>query len=268
MKKIVLLSDGTGNAAASVWRTNVWRISESLQRDNTQIVMYDDGVGTSSPFTSILGLIFGRGLKRNVLHLYEFLCRSYSPGDEIFVFGFSRGAFTIYTLIGMVANQGLVPFSTEGELKKRAEAAYRNYRIGKNRRTIWDLWRRRRSLYDADFKPIVVPEVKFVGLWDTVAAYGLPIDEMARGLSRWFYPLRLPNRQLPSIVKRGCHALSLDDERLTFHPMLWDESDEVPAQPDEKGIRNTRDERLTQVWFSGVHANVGGGYPDDSKTHS
>lgn len=136
MKKIIVLSDGTGNAASSVWRTNVWRISESLERDRSQVVLYDDGVGTASAFTSLPGLAFGRGLKRNVLTIYKFLCRTYEYGDEIFAFGFSRGAFTIWTVIGMVADQGLVTFHSEQELEAKAARAYRAYRLGRSRPTL------------------------------------------------------------------------------------------------------------------------------------
>src|SRR6266566_6453421 len=97
-KKIILLSDGTGNSAAKVWRTNVWRIFEFLDLTSPdQVAKYDDGVGSSSfkPL-AILGGAFGWGLKRNLLDLYKFLCRTYqSSDDEIFAFGFSRGAFTI-----------------------------------------------------------------------------------------------------------------------------------------------------------------------------
>jgi Uncharacterized alpha/beta hydrolase domain (DUF2235) len=100
-------------------------------------------------------------------------------------------------------------------------------------------------------------------LWDTVAAYGLPIEEMMRGISRYLFPLELPDRCLDRKVERACHALSLDDERTTFHPVLWDESREPPQSLDDDD-HYTRTERISQVWFSGVHANVGGGYPDDS----
>src|SRR5713226_8627267 len=97
-RKIILLSDGTGNSASKVWRTNVWRTFESLDLFNSsQVAFYDDGVGTSSfkPL-AILGGAFGYGLKRNVIDIYKFVCRNYqTEGDEIFGFGFSRGAFTI-----------------------------------------------------------------------------------------------------------------------------------------------------------------------------
>src|SRR5689334_7516691 len=92
-----------------------------------------------------------------------------------------------------------------------------------------------------------VEAITFLGLWDTVAAYGLPVDEMTRGISQWILPLELPNRAFDHRIKRACHALSLDDERTTFHPVPWNETDVSP-------------EVLTQVWFAGV----GGGYPDDS----
>jgi type VI secretion system (T6SS) phospholipase Tle1-like effector len=99
-----------------------------------------------------------------------------------------------------------------------------------------------------------IESIEFLGLWDTVAAYGLPVDEMARGVSQWILPLELPDRSFDLRIQRACHALSLDDERTTFHPVLWNEKD-VPQ------------EKLSQVWFSGVHSNVGGGYPDDSLAH-
>ena len=110
-KNIILLSDGTGNAANRVWKSNVWRIFESLDlRGEEQIAFYDDGVGTSSfkPL-AILGGAFGYGLKRNVIDIYKFVCRNYqSDEDEIFGFGFSRGAFTIRVLTGLILDQGLV----------------------------------------------------------------------------------------------------------------------------------------------------------------
>jgi uncharacterized protein (DUF2235 family) len=276
-KKIILLSDGTGNSAAKVWRTNVWRVFESIDLSGSdQVAFYDDGVGTSSfkPL-AILGGAFGWGLKRNVLHLYKFLCRNYkSSQDEIFAFGFSRGAFTIRVLTGFVVSQGLVDYKTEAELEWKAKAAYRTYRAEKFH-TSWPRWCRPERLmrwirnrfvsatHDKNQKP--VDKIKFLGLWDTVAAYGLPVDEMTRGVSRYLWPLELPDHQLHPKVERACHALSLDDERTTFHPVLWDEEEISPLAPDPKtGKRYTIDERLSQVWFAGVHSNVGGGYPDDS----
>lgn len=276
-KRIILLSDGTGNAASKVWRTNVWRVFESLDLTGSdQVAIYDDGVGTSSfkPL-AILGGAFGWGLKRNVIDLYKFVCRNYkTKGDEIFGFGFSRGAFTIRIVVGLLFDQGLVPYATEAELHKNAKSAYRAFRR-ENFHSIWrieEVFRFVRDLflpgkYDKT-RNTPVTSVRFLGLWDTVAAYGLPIDEMTRGVSQWIWPLELPERELCKDVKRACHALSLDDERTTFHPVLWNERGELPAPPDpNSGERYTKNERISQVWFAGVHSSVGGGYPDDSLAH-
>ena len=131
-KNIVLLSDGTGNSSASVFKTKVWRLFQILDlRDPAhQIAFYDDGVGTSSfKLFAILGGIFGFGLKRNVIAIYGFCCRNYQPGDRIYCFGFSRGAFTIRVVAGMIASQGLVKYSDkEADLARFAADAYRNYR--------------------------------------------------------------------------------------------------------------------------------------------
>jgi hypothetical protein len=87
---------------------------------------------------------------------------------------------------------------------------------------------------------------------------------MTRGVSQWIWPLYLPERSLNPKVRRACHALSLDDERTTFHPVLWTEEGESLPQKGDKGHRWLKDERISQVWFAGVHSNVGDGYPDDA----
>ena len=271
-RTIVLLSDGTGNTPNKVWRTNVWRTFQSLDRTSAdQLAYYDDGVGTSSFIPlAVVGGMFGFGLKRNVINLYKFVCRTYQfNDDEIYAFGFSRGAFTIRTLLEIIATQGLVNFQSQAELDRKAEAVYRAHRIERAQPIIplEALFRRfqnfNREKYEKADNRFDV-KIRFVGLWDTVAAYGLPIEALTRALSRWFWPLDLPTRELPEIVQRACHALSLDDERKTFHPILWNERTEPRAQPESDGKRYIRNERISQVWFAGSHANVGGGYPDDS----
>lgn len=276
---IIILSDGTGNAASSVWRTNVWRIFQVLDlQGNTQAAKYDDGVGTSSFLPlAILGGAFGFGLKRNVLDAYKFICRNYDHQNEskIYLFGFSRGAFTVRVLAALILQQGLVIADTESELHDGAVKAYRAYRA-KGYHSVWRIEVLFRALRDSILVPIFdffrhnksyaqivrkdVPAIEFIGVWDTVAAYGLPLDEMTRGVSNWVWPLELPNRILSPRVKCARHALALDDERTTFHPVLWTEEGESrPAVPT-----TIDDERLVQVWFVGMHANVGGGYPDDA----
>ena len=318
-KNIVLLSDGTGNSAAKLFKTNVWRIYDALDLRNPgeQVACYDDGVGTSTFFPlALLGGAIGFGLKRNVLRLYRFLCEQYEPGDRIYAFGFSRGAFTIRTLMALIANQGIIrvradkyvssaagassgvakvltssggtatdggpveatavetsaPATMSGsELRRLSKRAYQSYRSNRFGRGL-PIVRLARTLRDwyvgmSDGEGRYVPDwnftidkggITFVGLWDTVDAYGLPIDELTKGVNEWIWPLSFPELKLSDKVDKACHALSLDDERHTFHPVLWDEADEKQdaAQLDE--------ERVSQVWFAGVHANVGGGYPNDA----
>uniref|UniRef100_E6VQ24 T6SS Phospholipase effector Tle1-like catalytic domain-containing protein n=1 Tax=Rhodopseudomonas palustris (strain DX-1) TaxID=652103 RepID=E6VQ24_RHOPX len=279
--KIIILSDGTGNAASSVWRTNVWRMFQALDlRENDQAAKYDDGVGTSSFLPlAILGGAFGYGLKRNVLDCYKFICRNYDHANKskIYLFGFSRGAFTARVLAGLILQQGLVRADTEGELHNGAVKAYRAYRAQRyhSNLRIEVLFR---AIRDFLIVPIIdlvtrqkayskierekVPNIEFVGVWDTVAAYGFPIDEMTRGISSWIWPLELPNRVLSDHVLCARHALALDDERTTFHPVLWTEQEPGQAAPPPPA--RIDDQRLVQVWFVGMHSNVGGGYPDDA----
>jgi uncharacterized protein (DUF2235 family) len=284
-KKIVLFSDGTGNSSAKGEKTNVWRLFEALNQTNTaQIAKYDDGVGTSSiKFLAAIGGAFGWGLKRNVLDLYKFVCRNYETSSEIFGFGFSRGAFTIRVLVGLIVNQGLVGYRSEAELDRNAIAAYRRYRAERftsiNPLVSLLRWLRDRVIafvnwvrgYDAKTAPpnIGAPHsvpIKFLGLWDTVEAYGMPVAELKRGIDRWIWPMVFGDKSLSPLVERACHALSLDDERATFHPLLWDEEAEakmIAGSASKPEPQRLKAGRLTQVWFAGVHSNVGGGYPED-----
>jgi uncharacterized protein (DUF2235 family) len=279
-RNIVLLSDGTGNSAAKLMKTNVWRMYEAVDLTAPdQLALYSNGVGTSSfkPL-AVLGGGIGLGLKRNVLDLYKFACRNYvpaSPGreaDRLYAFGFSRGAFTIRVLASLIADQGLVTGVRGRELERQARWAYRAYRRKFNttgglvgplralRDWLWGGWERLRGLPAYDPSTNIRPEVRFLGLWDTVDAYGLPIDEMTRGWDQWVWPLSMSEPAAPDNVRKVCHAIAIDDERHTFHPLLLDERQQPEAT-------HTDEERVTQVWFAGVHSNVGGGYPDDSLAH-
>ena len=253
-KNIILLSDGTGNSAAKLQKTNVWRVYRALDLStDDQFAEYDDGVGTSSfrPL-ALIGSAFGMGLARNVRHLYAFLSRNYRGADEkVFAFGFSRGAYTIRMLIGLVRNQGLVDSELPEQLFQREVLrrwdAFRGERFSRFKRTLAP----QPDRHEVEKTQGRVPEFEFVGLWDTVGAYGLPIDELQRAIDLYIYPFSFSDRHLSGVVKCAYHALSLDDERRTFYPILWDESD--------SGDRA----RIQQVWFPGVHCNVGGGYPKD-----
>ena len=188
-RKIILLSDGTGNSAAKVWRTNVWRTFEALDLSgNDQVAFYDDGVGTSSfkPM-AILGGAFGFGLRRNVIALYKFACRNYRDADdELFGFGFSRGAFTIRIVMGLIDSQGLVKADNEAELHSLASAAYRAYRRDRYHNLKFEApYQWIRNKFGPHYPPKEVRrnvKIRFVGVWDTVAAYGMPVDEMTRGI--------------------------------------------------------------------------------------
>ncbi|MCP3468275.1 DUF2235 domain-containing protein [Bradyrhizobium sp. CCGUVB23] len=276
-KSIFLLADGTGNAAASPFKTNVWRLYQAIdQTGANQIAFYNDGVGTETfkPLRA-LGGAFGIGLARDVKDLYQFLCRNYNAAarDRIFLFGFSRGAFTARILEGLILRCGIVKAPNDSLLTEYVEHAYSEYKRDAARRataTRWNIfglwlrfldWIQRRWLgrqipvagRHLQFPNIgiqIYPDIDFIGVWDTVDAYGMPIDGLKIAIDKWFCPMTLADRNLPDDVQCACHALSLDDERPTFRPVLWTEPALWP-------------ERLTQVWFAGVHVNVGGGYPDD-----
>jgi uncharacterized protein (DUF2235 family) len=243
-KNIILLSDGTGNSSAKVFKTNVWRLFQILDlRDpDNQVAYYDDGVGTSSfKVFAVLGGVFGVGLKRNVIDIYSFCCRNYQPGDRIYCFGFSRGSFTIRIVAGMIARQGLVTYNdNEADLARFAADAYRLYRrrfnggiakylsyAGVDLRGIRDFairqWRRLWRQSASAPAPTTIESIHFVGIWDTVDAYGGPIEEMTRAIDYWVWPLSMPDRFMSAKVHKACHALSLEDERDAFRPVIWDQ---------------------------------------------
>ena len=312
-KNIVILSDGTGNSSSALFKTNVWRLYQALELSDPerQVAYYHDGVGTSSnKYIAAITGVFGYGLKRGVLDMYMFLCRSYRPGDRIFGFGFSRGSFAVRLLMGLVAKEGLAPYEgNDAQLATDARAAYRRFRKGFKLRGPFHVevplrWLRDQFYAWRDPRSTTVqfhqlpgrdPEtIHFVGLWDTVDAYGGPIDEITEAIDYWIWPLTMPN-QIPSEkIRRICHGLALDDERRAFWPRLFRE-DVVQARdggrhsPDSGWAVPTLDEvrewrapntlpanfalsaidqqRLTQVWFAGMHSDVGGSYPQDGLSH-
>lgn len=269
IKKLVLFSDGTGNSSAKAQKTNVWRMFQALDLTTSdQLALYDDGVGTSTnKYVAAIGGAFGYGLKRNVIDLYKFVCRNHvDDTTEIYGFGFSRGAFTIRVLMGLITSEGLVNFTSEDELHDRAVEAYGHFRrkcfkppvlspvyvYRLIRHVLSTLTGRSARKEPYERRPRrEVTHIKFLGLWDTVSAYGMPIAELKPAINWLFWPMNFSDLTPSTKIERACHALSLDDERTTFHPIVWDESEE----------KNQK--RITQVWFAGVHANVGGGYPED-----
>lgn len=329
-KSMVLFSDGTGNSSAKLFKTNVWRMYEAVdlgpatEGKRKQIAFYDNGVGTSSlrPLAAVGG-IFGFGLKRNVLEIYRYACRNYAPapeqipgqdpgdsGDHLYGFGFSRGAFTMRLVIALIAQQGLVRSTTEEELERKSEEAYRAFRadfLPRNWQapTRWFRARRKRKAARGGVPPYdksdnYFPVIRFLGVWDTVSAYGGPISEITRAIDNWIYALSMPDYLLSERVRRARHALAIDDERDAFHPLLWEEAGEhrrveaaerdhreacgealeARARGDVAALAGLREKvaatgavkrlwraRMQQVWFTGMHADVGGGYPDESLSY-
>jgi uncharacterized protein (DUF2235 family) len=262
---IVLCSDGTGNSTIKNRGSNVYKLYEAVDLETPpgecpQVAFYDDGVGTGSlKLLRIIGGAFGYGFARNVRDLYTQLCRAYRPHDRIYLFGFSRGAYTVRALAGMIATCGIVDADTlsERDLGRAIREAYAVYRR-RYRPERWhadatrraEEFRRRRRVH----QPGDPVRIAFMGVWDTVGAVGLPDDAWLKKVLWVLTGFRIPwfkHYHLGDIVDRACHALALDDERQTFHPVLW----------DERSASGEPDPRLDQVWFAGVHSNVGGGYP-------
>jgi uncharacterized protein (DUF2235 family) len=269
-RNIVLCSDGTGNSAIKDRGTNVFKLYEALDlnghRKNPglppQLAFYDDGVGTErfKPLR-MLGGAFGWGLSRNVKELYASLVRAYEPGDRLFLFGFSRGAYTVRTLAGFIATCGVLrreAFACDADLWHAVGEAYEEYRRKYRTftgRLVRKPYARERSAAFKQVHSVQHPRhapggdvrIEFIGVWDTVDAVGLPVDFLADLINAFIYRFRFPDQKLSPLVTRACHAISVDDERRTFHPVMWDEQDEKAG-------------RIEQLWFAGVHANVGGGY--------
>ncbi len=266
-KNIVICSDGTGNTAIKGRGTNVFKLFEAIDLNghrtnphlDPQVALYDDGVGTGSfvPL-KVAGGAFGFGLARNVRKLYKELVRVYDPGDRIYVFGFSRGAFTVRTLAGMIAKCGVLDLerlTTSGQLQSAVSEAYRVYRrsyrtwiqrlfhtilhkagLRKSDPDVLAAFREARSL-KCDVR------IRFIGVWDTVDAVGGPFHT-SDIINALFHRFKFPDQKLSDRVDCARQALAIDEARAAFQPRLWES-----------------DPRIQQVWFSGVHSNVGGGYP-------
>ena len=277
MKNIVLCSDGTGNAGGKGYGTNVWQLFRSLDLNGhiwdptlcEQVAYHDDGVGTrDNPFHRLWGQATGWGLSQNMRQLYMFLVNNYEPGDRIYIFGFSRGAYTARSLAGLIAMCGVLDrrrFDVD-ELEKLSRQALRILRsafvrgvsrwlqgeaaITQHEQSVQQAARKFRTEYAVQVEGSDSGEVpiEFVGVWDTVDAYGFPSDTVAEWVHFIIYAYKFPDTRLSRLVRAGRQAIAIDDERRTFHPVLWDEDAEHPG-------------RIKQVWFAGVHANVGGGYP-------
>jgi len=245
MRRLIVCCDGTWNRADQVHNgspcpTNVVRMAYSTAKSDgaiPQIIYYDQGVGTGNAIDRISGGAFGEGLEDNVHDAYRFLVANYELGDEIFLFGFSRGAFTARSIGGMIRKCGVIKRASVGTYGK----AVRLYRS--EARPDDDPAKRFRAEHSlAGEEPIAI---KFIGVWDTVGSLGIPMRGL-RSLTRQRYQFH--DTELSGCVQNAYHALAIDERRAPFVPTLWLDRPK-PGQTVE------------QVWFCGAHSDVGGGYP-------
>jgi uncharacterized protein (DUF2235 family) len=263
-KNIVILLDGTSNEV-SANRTNILRLYGTLEKSERQIVYYDPGVGTfgaenawlrfSRQAAEIWGMATGWGLDHNVKEAYRFLVENYDrgprPGDEdlgrdrIYIFGFSRGAYSARVLAGFIHAVGLIDRSNLNLL----DYAYRAYkRVGENKEDSFAEVR----LFERMLEPHR-PPIRLLGLFDTVKSI---IEHGRYGPRFRSHAFTRRNRSVESVR----HAVAADERRTMYRPQLWPEGEEYWGNPFNQAAARPQDVR--EVWFSGVHSDVGGGYPE------
>jgi uncharacterized protein (DUF2235 family) len=248
MKRIIVCCDGTWNKPGIKDRglpveTNVEKIYKAIECDRPsvpQVKYYGQGVGTSYAITDqLLGGTTGLGIDRNIKDAYKFIMWTYEPGDEIYLFGFSRGAYSVRSLAGLIRNCGIM----KPDYLHLTDEAYSLYR---DRTDIThpdsDLMKAFKKSYGIELET----DIKFLGVWDTVGELGIPI----RWFDWWNRRYQFHDVKLGKQIKYAYHALALDEQRKAFSPALWEVSTDMDRQTCE------------QVWFPGVHSNVGGGYAD------
>lgn len=275
-KRIVFCFDGTWNTIDMPYPTNVTKIARAIRRVDrhgvVQIIHYDQGVGTGDRrnwFFRIYGFlagVFGFGLTENIEEAYRFLVLNYEPGDEIYVFGFSRGAFTARSLVGLIRNSGVI---SRRSVDKVRDAVQRyldrkdgddpdsdeacQFRFENCRRSLVGKDRDWRTAKHPDFDISEIPDLKiaFLGVWDTVGALGLPasLGAIAKLINAKY---RFHDVALSPFVERARHAVAADEKRMTFEPSLWENS---------SGISLNEDPKYKQLAFPGTHTAVGGGGP-------
>jgi uncharacterized protein (DUF2235 family) len=284
MKNIVICCDGTGNEISENI-SNVLKLYRTLRKTEKtmprQMAFYDPGVGTlarSNPWTklvqdasAIFGLATGYGLDDNVLDSYEFIVDNYADGDAIYLFGFSRGAYTVRMLAGLIHKIGLIS-KQQVNLAGSGLTAYKQFSSdtpqpdgGLDLAQFTDggaanpgpASKADQAAQYARILSVRWPTIKFVGVWDTVASVIVPRPDR----------LYLPSLQVLAFVHRNPsieifrHAISIDEKRRLFRLQRWEEGGKFwPSRfaPKDKW----KDQDSLQVWFAGVHADIGGGYPE------
>jgi len=255
-KNIVICCDGTGNEVEANL-SNVLKLYRCVKKNKQQIVFYDPGVGTLSSSDGwsrfknrtkqVFGLATGRGLDQNVLDAYHFLVDRYEKGDLIYIFGFSRGAYTARVLGGFLRLIGLL----SPHQKNLCTFALTAYKRAAEKNDFEIAWRFQR-VTSAERVPI-----KFIGVWDTVSSVLVPRPD------RFYIPSlqKLPYTARNEFVEVFRHAIAIDERRRMFRINRWTEPQVYKPNPFDKG-REQPPQDIKQVWFAGVHSDVGGGYAE------
>jgi uncharacterized protein (DUF2235 family) len=261
-KGLAIFLDGTWNNIDS--NTNVWRMralcAAKSKDGRPQLVYYDVGVN------GFLGGVFGQGLDQNIRLAYEWLIENYNDGDEVFIFGFSRGAFTARSLAGLVATEGILKAGSPIGLTE----LFDRYQKG-NEETIWTLKDKESDgevdkLTDQErwlLKCSQPTKVKVVGVWDTVNSVGVAAGNIPH-VSRSQFDYHQTGLFIP--ILNGYHALAIDEHRSDFSPTFW--TVRRPKDPHAKIAPPRQLSNVEQRWFVGAHANVGGGYQGDFLTQA
>lgn len=242
MKRLIVCCDGTWSTQDQKSPTNVVKLHRAITpvgKDGTpQRAAYVQGVGTKT-WQRLIGGAFGWGLSQNVQEGYRFLVDGFEPGDEIYLFGFSRGAYTARSLGGLVRNAGIL----RREHADKVDEAYALYRA-RDKHPSGEESARFREKYSHETR------IRCIGVWDTVGSLGIPVTgvHFFKQVNR---PWQFHDTELSSRVDAGFHAVAIDEKRGPFTPTLWSR------------VPDAGDQRVEQVWFSGVHSDVGGGYSDD-----
>ncbi|MCX7565039.1 DUF2235 domain-containing protein [Sulfitobacter sp. F26169L] len=285
MAKIAIFCDGTWNSPTMKQPTHVVRLFEKTRQTNAQHTHYFEGVGSGGGEVNFLartlmkigGGAFGWGLNENIKRAYAAVCEDYEAGDEIFIFGFSRGAYTARSLAGMIRKCGILSDPTPQNLSE----AFRLYRKPgpENHPDALRVLNARRKLSprfatsraDMDWRQVNPwrddpaqmhkVEIAYLGIWDTVGSLGIPAPLLGPIATLWNKKFRFHDTLLSSLVKSARHAVALDERRVFYRPTLWDN---LEASRDDEGLnRGDRSEMrpYQQVWFTGTHAIVGGSAP-------
>lgn len=249
MKRLIVCCDGTWQKLDSEYPTNVVKIAQAIKPscddDNKtpQIVFYDEGIGTGDKLDGIFGGAFGWGIDQNIQDAYRFLSLNYQPNDEIYLYGFSRGAYTVRSLAGLIRCSGLL----ERNKIRQADSAYKIYR-------------------DDDIKPDDKKAIKFrqenshkdvritlLGCWDTVGSLGVPDQIPLLPIDEWLNEkYKFHDTVLSSIINNALHAVAIDERKKVFDVTVMQKSSNNP------------DQELEQIWFPGNHSCIGGGSEEDS----